>query len=217
MGPRRRSLRCCSPFPSSRWRSTAAGSCGVERRRTIVAVSPASAPANRPASGARACRWPSGSASRSPSFACSASGRRLRSRPPSTPSARSWRWPMAEQLVIAVAPVELASAAEALVEAGGRHAMLVAFETPAPSDRLSRARRRSKPASTLSVEEVVLQPNGEISRLRAELPTDAATYTSITCPIPAAQWDEREAHDVYGVVPAGHPALRPLLDPAANT
>jgi Ni,Fe-hydrogenase III large subunit len=37
----------------------------------------------------------------------------------------------------------------------------------------------------------------------------AATIVDLA---PAADWDEREAHDQYGIVFAGHPALRPLLD-----
>lgn len=37
------------------------------------------------------------------------------------------------------------------------------------------------------------------------------TLASITPQVPAAAWYERELHDQYGVVAAGHPDLRPLL------
>ena len=70
----------------------------------------------------------------------------------------------------------------------------------------------------LAVEEVVAVPNGPIVRLRVELPADDPTYPSITPLVPAAQWDEREAHDLHGVVPVGHPDPRPLVihEPAVS-
>lgn len=36
-------------------------------------------------------------------------------------------------------------------------------------------------------------------------------YQSITNAIPAAAWYEREIHDMFGLVPEGHPDLRPLV------
>ena len=125
---------------------------------------------------------------------------------------------VAAESVVAVSPDELAPAAAALIAAGGHHAMLVAFEKPGrASGRASKAREsKARPA----VEEVVWLPNGPIVRLRAELgsgalaDTAAPRYPSLTPAIPAAQWDEREAHDVYGIVAAGHPDPRPLLDNA---
>ncbi len=37
------------------------------------------------------------------------------------------------------------------------------------------------------------------------------TYPSVTPLVPAAHWFERELHDLWGVVPAGHPRLEPLI------
>ena len=67
------------------------------------------------------------------------------------------------------------------------------------------------PVMALGIEEVLAVPNGPIVRLRAEIPTDDRTYPSLTPLVPAAQWDERECHDLHGIVPAGHPDLRPLV------
>jgi Ni,Fe-hydrogenase III large subunit len=55
-------------------------------------------------------------------------------------------------------------------------------------------------------------------RLRAELPGSAPAYPSLTPILPAAQWDEREALDVFGIEPLGHPDPRPLVyhEPAAG-
>jgi hypothetical protein len=41
---------------------------------------------------------------------------------------------------------------------------------------------------------------------------DNATVRSIVDLVPAADWDEREAHDLYGVRFDGHEPLRPLVD-----
>jgi formate hydrogenlyase subunit 5 len=38
-----------------------------------------------------------------------------------------------------------------------------------------------------------------------------STYPSVTPTVPAAHWFERELHDVWGIVPAGHPRLEPLV------
>ncbi len=46
-------------------------------------------------------------------------------------------------------------------------------------------------------------------RLRAPLSGDA--YPAITPRVPAAHWFEREIHDLWGVVPEGHPRLEPLV------
>ncbi len=45
------------------------------------------------------------------------------------------------------------------------------------------------------------------------VPVDAArpSIPSITTLVPAANWHERELHDLLGIVPAGHPDLRPLV------
>ncbi|MFI0938528.1 NADH-quinone oxidoreductase subunit C [Streptomyces sp. NPDC021020] len=49
--------------------------------------------------------------------------------------------------------------------------------------------------------------------LRTTLPPDALTYPSLTPDLPAAFWYERVLHDLFGVTPAGHPRLDPLLLP----
>ena len=42
-------------------------------------------------------------------------------------------------------------------------------------------------------------------------PEGSLSYQSITHAIPAAAWYEREIHDMFGLVPEGHPDLRPLV------
>ena len=105
-----------------------------------------------------------------------------------------------DDLLVNLAREDLNPAIAALQGLGGRHLMLVAFD-------LADVRRNG----CLAVEEVVAVPNGPIVRLRVELAADDLTYPSITPLVPAAQWDEREAHDLHGVVPAGHPDPRPLV------
>jgi len=49
-------------------------------------------------------------------------------------------------------------------------------------------------------------------RIRVRTKTDAATpVPSVTGLFPAADWFEREAYDLYGILFAGHPDLRRLL------
>ena len=52
---------------------------------------------------------------------------------------------------------------------------------------------------------------------QAILPPGAASYPALTPRLGAAFWYEREIHDMFGVVPQGHPRLEPLiLTPAAG-
>jgi formate hydrogenlyase subunit 5 len=51
---------------------------------------------------------------------------------------------------------------------------------------------------------------GGITTLVAAAGT-AASYPALAPRLPAAAWAEREIHDETGIVPAGHPDLRPLL------
>jgi Ni,Fe-hydrogenase III large subunit len=67
------------------------------------------------------------------------------------------------------------------------------------------------PGAALAVEEVMDVPGGPLVRVRAGLPVEAPSYPSLTSLVPAAQWDEREARDLLGIVPAGHPDPRPLV------
>lgn len=53
---------------------------------------------------------------------------------------------------------------------------------------------------------------GEFFLLRTALPEDKPLeYPSLTPVLPAAAWYEREIHDLFGLVPSGHPDLRPLV------
>ncbi len=58
----------------------------------------------------------------------------------------------------------------------------------------------------------VADPTG-ISTLESLLPPVAARYPALTPLLRAAFWYEREIHDLFGVVPDGHPRLEPLLLP----
>jgi formate hydrogenlyase subunit 5 len=42
-------------------------------------------------------------------------------------------------------------------------------------------------------------------------PLDRASYPAVTPRVPAAHWFEREIHDLWDVVPEGHPRLEPLV------
>lgn len=47
--------------------------------------------------------------------------------------------------------------------------------------------------------------------LVAELPPDDPSFPSLTALLPAADWPERETHDLLGLLPRGHPRPAPLL------
>lgn len=52
----------------------------------------------------------------------------------------------------------------------------------------------------------------DMAILKAVFPADGdLTYPSLTNKIPAAAWYEREIKDMFGLVPKGHPDLRPLV------
>ena len=57
-------------------------------------------------------------------------------------------------------------------------------------------------------------PDG-IRTLDAMVPADQASYPALTPLIGAAFWYEREIHDLFGIVPDGHPRLEPLILPTA--
>jgi formate hydrogenlyase subunit 5 len=50
----------------------------------------------------------------------------------------------------------------------------------------------------------------------AVLPPGARSYPALAPHLSAAFWYEREIHDLFGVVPAGHPRLEPLILPLAD-
>jgi Ni,Fe-hydrogenase III large subunit/NADH:ubiquinone oxidoreductase subunit C len=147
---------------------------------------------------------------------------------PSTAAARA-----DDEMLVTIKREELTAAVGAVRETGARHVMLVAFGMHAPTsaggsgaadargaadsgaadsaDSADSGAADAGPSGGLAIEEVLAVPNGPIVRLRAEIPQDDRTYPSITPIVAAAQWDERECHDLHGIVPAGHPDLRPLV------
>jgi Ni,Fe-hydrogenase III large subunit len=60
------------------------------------------------------------------------------------------------------------------------------------------------------VRAVFVDPDGS-TRIESVNPVDGAVPTVVDV-VPAAGWDEREAHDLYGIGFAGHEPLRPLVD-----
>jgi formate hydrogenlyase subunit 5 len=55
-----------------------------------------------------------------------------------------------------------------------------------------------------------------LSALDALLPAGQASYPALTPLVGSAFWYEREIHDLFGVVPEGHPRLEPLVLPAST-
>jgi formate hydrogenlyase subunit 5 len=55
-----------------------------------------------------------------------------------------------------------------------------------------------------------------LTTLDALLPPGQDSYPALTPAVGAAFWYEREIHDLFGVVPGGHPRLEPLVLPAAG-
>jgi formate hydrogenlyase subunit 5 len=52
-----------------------------------------------------------------------------------------------------------------------------------------------------------------VTTCEALLPRGTASYPALTPRVGAAFWYEREIHDLFGVLPAGHPRLEPLILP----
>ncbi len=57
---------------------------------------------------------------------------------------------------------------------------------------------------------------GRITTLDALVPAGQASYPALTPLVGAAFWYEREIHDLFGVVPDGHPRLDPLVLPTGT-
>ncbi len=95
----------------------------------------------------------------------------------------------------AVPPQSFDRATAALLEQGGRLVTVHVVE--------------GSPVSVVSV--VALR--GELVVLRAQLQAREPTYASLSLVTDAALLPERELHDVHGVMPLGHPDLRPLVRP----
>ena len=101
-----------------------------------------------------------------------------------------------------VMPVEAAALGghvRTALDDGGRFVMLLGLD------------ERGLGGDGLAVEAVVMRQGGDLTRFRAPVPLDAASYPSITPQVPAAHWDERELRDLLGIVPAGHPDPRRLV------
>jgi Ni,Fe-hydrogenase III large subunit len=54
---------------------------------------------------------------------------------------------------------------------------------------------------------------GALTTYEAAVAPGASWYPALTLDLGAAFWYEREIHDLFGVVPAGHPRLEPLILP----
>ena len=100
--------------------------------------------------------------------------------------------------VVLVAPEALAPRVAERIAAGARLASLVGLDDRARSGGFA--------------VEAVLDPPGEpLVRIRTNLPAELPHYPAITPSVPAAQWDERELKDLFGIVPEGHPDARRLV------
>ncbi len=102
---------------------------------------------------------------------------------------------------VRLAPDELAGAVGERVAGGRRFAGLVASGDDA--------------GSTILRAFIAGGPSFEV--VETELPAGVSEYPSLTPSVPAASWYEREIHDLYGITPAGHPRLDPLVLPLAGT
>jgi formate hydrogenlyase subunit 5 len=100
----------------------------------------------------------------------------------------------------------LATALAARVAAGRRFAGL--FGTALPGGAAPGA---ANPGGLLISAHLV---NGsDVETVDALVPPGAAGYPAVTPLVGAAFWYERELHDLFGVVPDGHPRLEPLTLP----
>jgi Ni,Fe-hydrogenase III large subunit/Ni,Fe-hydrogenase III component G len=107
---------------------------------------------------------------------------------------------LAEPATLWVPLAEFAPGVRRLVDIGARHVMLVGLD-------LSRLGADDE----LAVEEVLELPAGPLWRIATRLPASESRYPSLTPMLPAAAWDEREAWDLLGIEPVGHPDPRPLV------
>ncbi len=105
-----------------------------------------------------------------------------------------------DEVVVAVSGAELPRAVEAMTALGATHVMFLGMDL-----------RGLDPDGGLAVEEVLATPGGPLVRLRAPLSPERPSHPSLTGLVPAAAWDERESHDLFGIEPSGHPDLRPLV------
>jgi Ni,Fe-hydrogenase III large subunit/Ni,Fe-hydrogenase III component G len=89
-----------------------------------------------------------------------------------------------------IAAGDLAATTSRFIGLGARFEMLVGLD------------ERSVGGQELAVEVVLSGPRLPM-RLHAVLPLDEPSYPSVSAKVPAAIWDEREAKDLFGIVPIG--------------
>jgi Ni,Fe-hydrogenase III large subunit/NADH:ubiquinone oxidoreductase subunit C len=130
-----------------------------------------------------------------------------------------------DELVVTVSREQLHVAVSALLDLGARHVMLLGMDLHSivragPDGHAGNTARAGSGRATATgqtahagraIEEVLAVPAGPIVRIRVEIPDGDLAYPSLTALLPAAQWDERECRDLYGIVPVGHPDPRPLV------
>lgn len=104
---------------------------------------------------------------------------------------------------VATVPREVlpAVAKHAIKQLGGRFVISVATD------------RRSKSGDYSVSYILAFDEHKEFLVLHAHVPADDPTIASITPDVPAAGWSEREAYDLVGIRPVGHPDPRRLILP----
>ncbi|MGH9170745.1 MAG: NADH-quinone oxidoreductase subunit C [Acidimicrobiales bacterium] len=111
-----------------------------------------------------------------------------------------------------VGAAELAETVAAAVSGGGRFAGLFATArdgVPALLHALV-----AMPAGG-ATRDGVLPGSGHLAVIPAAMDAGSAQYPALTPLVPAAAWYEREIHDMFGIEPAGHQRLDPLVLPLA--
>lgn len=98
---------------------------------------------------------------------------------------------------VVVAAGDLAAAVGAQLGSGGRFAGLVAS---------------AGTGGATTLQALVVRPK-DVAVVSATLPPGSRHYPSLTPTVPAADWYERQVHDLFAVVADGHPGLDPLVLP----
>ncbi|MFI5382570.1 MAG: NADH-quinone oxidoreductase subunit C, partial [Tepidisphaerales bacterium] len=101
---------------------------------------------------------------------------------------------------------DVPAAVAELCAAGLALAMLVATDEEATAERDLKVRYIFEPGvnDTLALPDTFVTLVASLDPARPELP-------SISAEVPAANWHEREAQDLFGIVFTGHPDPRPLV------
>jgi Ni,Fe-hydrogenase III component G len=105
----------------------------------------------------------------------------------------------ANELLLECDRADLAGVGEFLISRGARLTTMVGLDLTPRGEEFAVEYVYSLPASD------------EFIRVRAGIPRDDPEYPSLTHAVPAAQWYEREAKDLLGLIPAGHPDPRRLV------